>query len=445
MTSAGMVLVTEFSDNHKSDFTGYVDYIDRPDAVNKEQAKEYARFSGYTDYMDDPEKSTGLFTKDQDFLSEEQKEELKEVYALAGSRGSLLWQSVLSFDNTWLSQMGIYDSSEKRLDEKRLKTAVRSSMGKLLEKEKLQNALWSASIHYNTDNLHVHIATVEPTPMRQQKEYVQYEKEKIDGKWQYKKEWNEKSKRYEKIPLLDAEGNIKRETEYVGKFQQGSIDAAKREFVKEISLHKEINSEINSLIRDTILGQRKEKNLLQDKDFRKDLFALYEKLPEVVSWNLWAYNANIMEPLKKEIDGISKRYIETYHQDDFRRLEGILEGQEKVYQAAYGKSNDFKQNKVDDLYARLGNSILAELKAYDREISRSRDLPDGQGTAHTGKKGSRGTATGAAGREERKALFHLRRSLRNNFEHWKNQIEYEQLQREISKDKDVQLPESPEM
>ncbi len=138
-------------------------------------------------------------------------------------------------------------------------------------------------------------------------------------------------------------------------------------FVREISQNKELNREINALIRDNILGQKKEKNLMQDEGFRKELLKLYDKLPREVNRNLWSYGAGIMEPLKTEIDGISKRYIEKYHKEDFRRLEDVLEGQEKVYQAAYGKSNDFKQNKVDDLYARLGNSIL-QSQAYDREI-----------------------------------------------------------------------------
>lgn len=441
MGSAGMVLVTEFKNQSKSDFAGYVEYMDRAAAKEKDLPQEYEKFSGYTDYMEDPEKSTGLFTKDQDHLSEEQKENLKEVYQLAAGRGSLLWQTVISFDNTWLSQMGIYDAKEKRLDEKRLKAAVRSGVGKLLEKERLQNAVWSAAIHYNTDNLHVHVATAEPTPMRQQKEYVQYEKEKKEGKWQYKTQYNEKTKRKEKIPLRDIEGNVKREVEYVGKFKQGSIDAAKREFVREISQNKELNREINALIRDNILGQKKEKNLMQDEGFRKELLKLYDKLPREVNRNLWSYGAGIMEPLKTEIDGISKRYIEKYHKEDFRRLEDVLEGQEKVYQAAYGKSNDFKQNKVNDLYSRLGNSILSELKAYDREICSPSSKEQG---GQRRKSGGR-NITSAIDRDERKALFHLRRSLRNDFEHWKNQVEYEQLQKEISKDKDAQLSESPEM
>lgn len=37
----------------------------------------------------------------------------------------------------------------------------------IIKSEGLEHAVWSAGIHYNTDNLHVHIATVEPYPMRE--------------------------------------------------------------------------------------------------------------------------------------------------------------------------------------------------------------------------------------------------------------------------------------
>ena len=36
----------------------------------------------------------------------------------------------------------------------------------MLEKENLQNSVWSGAIHYNTDNIHIHVATVEPSPLR---------------------------------------------------------------------------------------------------------------------------------------------------------------------------------------------------------------------------------------------------------------------------------------
>ncbi|ODV56322.1 hypothetical protein BG258_10620 [Lysinibacillus fusiformis] len=44
----------------------------------------------------------------------------------------------------------------------------------------MDSAVWSAAIHYNTDNLYVHIATVEPIPTRVKKWTMNLE----TGKWE---------------------------------------------------------------------------------------------------------------------------------------------------------------------------------------------------------------------------------------------------------------------
>ena len=82
-----------------------------------------------------------------------------------------MWQTVISFDNRWLEQNGIYDSQKQILDEQKLKEVTRLAVNRLLKSEGLEHAVWSAGIHYNTDNLHVHIATVEPYPMREKMMY----------------------------------------------------------------------------------------------------------------------------------------------------------------------------------------------------------------------------------------------------------------------------------
>lgn len=60
--------------------------------------------------MDDTEKSTGLFTAGVSNLSVAQKSQLKEVFKTAQDNDSLMWQTVISFDNRWLEMNGLYDS-----------------------------------------------------------------------------------------------------------------------------------------------------------------------------------------------------------------------------------------------------------------------------------------------------------------------------------------------
>ena len=62
------------------------------------------------------------------------------------------------------------------------KRSMIKAVSKMLKSEGLENAVWSAAIHFNTDNIHVHIAAVEPEPMRKKKEYIQYRTVEKDGK-----------------------------------------------------------------------------------------------------------------------------------------------------------------------------------------------------------------------------------------------------------------------
>ena len=78
-----------------------------------------------------------------------------------------MWQDVFSFDNEWLEKNGLYDSKSHTVDEEKVIAAVRSTMNELKKKENLDGLVWSASLHYNTDNIHVHIASVEPNPTRE--------------------------------------------------------------------------------------------------------------------------------------------------------------------------------------------------------------------------------------------------------------------------------------
>lgn len=115
--NAGLVLVMEFCAADDSTFSIYIDYIDRDEATRKEHIKDFTidallekmRMESYIDYMDNPEKLGGLFTKDKDSLSAKEKTVLKNEFKTAQENGSLMWQSVISFDNNWLSDMEVYD------------------------------------------------------------------------------------------------------------------------------------------------------------------------------------------------------------------------------------------------------------------------------------------------------------------------------------------------
>ena len=293
---AGVVVVTKFCRAGSSVFASYINYIDRKEAVRTENDYKY---NLYQDYMSNPEKTTGLFTEFSDLKTDAEKKELKRVFEKAQENDSLMWQTVISFDNRWLEENGLYQSKDRVLDEERLKGITRSAVRKMLEKEGLQNAVWSAAVHYNTDNIHIHIASVEPHPMREKKAYIQYEEKMVNG-------------RMCKQPILDQNGKPVVKREYKGTFKPKSIEACRREVVNEIIREKENNLKINSIIRDSIVKQKREHPLAKDKELCSLFFKLYRDMPDC-NRNMWNYNNPIMNPQKKQIDAISQKYIEKYH------------------------------------------------------------------------------------------------------------------------------------
>ena len=152
----GLVAVTKFVRPGSAVYASYINYMDRDEAVHGGEI--HPDYSAYSEnYMGNPEKTTGLFSMDYDRLSEDTAQIYKQQFRQAQENGSLLWQTVLSFDNQWLEELGIYDPTSQTLDESRVQGMTRVFMKTLLDKEQLTLASWTAAVHYNTDNIHVHM------------------------------------------------------------------------------------------------------------------------------------------------------------------------------------------------------------------------------------------------------------------------------------------------
>ena len=139
--------------------------------------------------------------------------------------------------------------------------------------------------------------------------------------------------------------------------------------VNQVINQQRYNIRINEILRKNILEQKKERDLIFDDKFKKKVDLIYKVLP--ANRKSWAYNAEDMEHLKPLIDAISKSYLEHYHKEDIKELQRQLQKREAVYREAYGENHrngSFAENKIQDLYTRLGNAILSDLKKYDKEL-----------------------------------------------------------------------------
>lgn len=331
--TSGLVAVTKFVRQGSAVYASYINYMDRDEAVHGGEI--HSDYSAYSEnYMGNPEKTTGLFSMDYDRLSEDTAQIYKQQFLKAQENGSLLWQTVLSFDNQWLEELGIYDLASQTLDESRVRGMTRVFMKTLLDKEQLTLASWTAAVHYNTNNIHVHVAIVDPVGQRERV---------LDGKYA---------------------GEPK------GTWGIRSLRAAKSAAVNELLDLNQTMKQLNDLIRQSIVKplreQGREEMVLQD-----DLEKLLEKLEqEVPDFPKWKYGFSDMAPYRKDIDAITNRWLQQVHPEHWSTIQETWNTLEKQQERAYGKSSrkqTYRMNQEKDLYKRCGNAILQTLREVEKE------------------------------------------------------------------------------
>ena len=257
--------------DEKLSYTGYIDYIDR------DKAKKETDYRLYQDYMGNPEKSSGIFTESSDCLDAEGRAKTKKLFAQAQAAGSLMWQPLLSFDNSFLADNGLYDAATDELDEARIKSITRAAVRELQQMEGLKSAVWTAAIHYNTDNIHVHIAMAEPEPCRMKKKYT----------------------------YVRDDGSTYEKEEYVGRFKGKSIRRAKSKVVSMIVNDRETNRQLSDLTRKWA-KELKQMKIEDDPELGEAFLRLCSVMPQDVPMNMWMYNSNSLPPeVRKEIDRFS--------------------------------------------------------------------------------------------------------------------------------------------
>lgn len=374
----GVINKVKFIRNGSSKFKNFIDYIDRSEATRK---KNFDKYSAYNNYMGNPEKIGSLFTKDKHSLTEKEVKKLKKDFDKAQSNGSNMWQEVFSFDNEFLEANGLYDSENGALDEEKIQEATRRAMEELSRREGFKDLTWSASLHYNTDNIHVHIASVEINPSRER-----------------------------------------------GKFKPKTLYNMKSSFVNSLLDKQKDLDKINSLIRDNLIQAKKEMSFKEDIKMRKMVKEIVQKLPS--DKRQWHYNYSSMQEIRPLIDNLTKYYIETYKKDEFKELVDRLEKEDKFYKEVYGKrkveATTYKDNKIQDLYTRMGNTILKEIKEYVKE----EDLKSQKKFENLQGKWERNKNIIIT----KQGISMMKKSLNNDINSMKNQREYEKLQSSIEYD-----------
>lgn len=353
-------------------FNDYLNYMDRAETRDKVNA-----FEKYQDYMSNEEKSTGLFTSSKDSLNDKDKEYFKEEFKKSQESGSILWQDVISFDNDWLKESGVLEN--KNIDNKQIQDATRSAVQDMLKKEgMIDSAIWTGAIHYNTDNIHVHVAIVQTKNFKER-----------------------------------------------GKRKQASIDSMKSKVANKITDRSRHNEKLNEFIRERVITSKRDdpflslKNQVMNRELLRQFKKIHKQLPD--NKRMWRYNMNAIQEVRPEIDKLTTLYIEKNFKEEFKDFQKQLDKEVDVHKRMYGNSANserYSETKMTDLYTRMGNTILKEVSEYDwkqKEFSRK-----------NGKKPSKLILQ----RDLNKAVYLVNHFAKDDLETSKNQKAYEELQQE---------------
>ncbi|WP_462258898.1 MobP2 family relaxase [Vagococcus teuberi] len=331
----------------ENDFSTYLNYLGRQQALektttlsDKEQIerntieKKLTEFEGKMTTPSTQEKHLevrGLFDKQSDFLTAEQKDFYKDFFADASKNGAFLFQDVVSFDTQFLVDQGVYDPSTKKLDSTKLKQAGRLMMKKYFELENLEDTgQWVGAIHYNTDHFHIHFSTTESQNTR------------------------------ELISITDKTTGEKKEVRN-GFKRQKTINQMKATFVNQLIDRSNELEKLSQLRNQLVVTIREQPHdhLAKDK-----LNQLRDVLPN--EKQRWQYN-RLSNDVKEKINDAVQTILKSNKEfDSFKQL---VKEESQFRNSLYrnDKQEDYFKNKMADMDVRLGNALLKHLKQVEQE------------------------------------------------------------------------------
>lgn len=320
------------SSNEKG-FSRYLDYMERQEVEfkTKSQATFKTRKSsilatdnGFTTKSG----KEGLFDFYHDVVSPSQRSFYNRKFDEAYQKGGLLWKPIISFDNDWLKEQGVL--VENVIDEEKLKQTTRHMMTSLLKERGLErDVYWVGQLHYDTDNIHFHVAMVEKNPTSVKEMSEQEEKKH-------------------------------------GKFSQKSINQMKSTCVRELANRTKEKQQIHEVTRVRILSVAKE------KDFKKDYSELFKQLSTKLSHYQYA---KLKPHEKKWINTLSYDILQRHFPSEYQRFIELTTNEEAFYRRSYGDRSkdlfkDYSEKCEKDLLQRLGNTILKQIQEYKKnEVS----------------------------------------------------------------------------
>lgn len=332
-----------------TNFGNYLGYMARIQALEnkkqeeggltKEENKELNRVTTNRDnllngHATKEKELDATFTIDKDSIQLKDFADIRNTLNQAQEKGSVLWQDVVSFDNDFLKKHNFLDEKTGIVDTVALKKASRKMMATFQEKMQppLNDMYWLASIHYNTDNIHLHFATVEKNPRRTI----------------ITRDGLEQPKGRRPLSVIDAMKSsfandllgTSQLTKELSQERQRIRLTVKESFIQKIDqpdLQTELNNFMQTLTSDRRNWQYNKLNRHQKYKLNNIVDGLLEDSTEYIKWK---QNVKLIQENRQELYGKSKRNNKDYEKNQIYGKEGI--------------------------YARCGNALLSDLRKIDK-------------------------------------------------------------------------------
>lgn len=342
----------DFFKDTETDYGKYISYMGRQYALKKkdklteDEKKELIvvkkKIHEFTDCKSRINKENfvkqGVFSIDKEIMTNKDLADVNNIVKKSQKNGSIFYQDVISFDMEFLIKEKLYNPDTNELDEKRIQDASRKMMEKMFEDEKIESGYWFASIHRNTNYIHIHYGTVE---LENTRKIITV---KEDG-----------------IEYLSPKGKRKQET----------IDNMKSTFANTLIDRTAQLSLISDLRNTLVNGIKAEKGY--NKEEKKLLNEVYTVLPSNKKY--WQYgNKHIPDETRKKIDKLTESLMS--ENPNYKEYIHKTEEESNYRKGLFGESTrtekNYAENKRKDIQKRLGNSLLIEMKRNAYQIKNSR-------------------------------------------------------------------------
>lgn len=340
--------------------------IDQLKKIQAEVPEQSLNFPEYIDYMNrsyatekQTSNKTAVFNQEKNHLTTGEVDQLKNQLETAYQNGSLLWQGVLSFDNSFLAKHGLYDMETGQVNQAAIKNVLRTAMPHLIQREGLSSdAFWWGNIHLNTDNIHIHFGLSEVESAREKIFYAPRGRMELRGNFSQKSIQGLKSEIFHGLLNDQTRSRLLRQEQVLANLKTDLLrnvlqghqvaTAAEKNFLEQAYNH---------------LPQNKNWRFKSNaKDFATSKFFLNRYLDSYFENE----GKEVYDNFIKETRTFLEEYRTAYSSDDHRSYERVryVDGKavkQTVSTAGYDMEKLLKRRE-NDLRERLGNAILKQFK-----------------------------------------------------------------------------------